>query len=173
MAVYLIQAGGLPIVKIGHAVDVANRIAQHQCAHWEELKLIRQWEGAQREERMLHLKFAELRIRGEWFSLSRQMLGDVGLIQMWPELPLIDENSVVQIKGIHKPSGMTAAEVIAVAGGCLRLSRHLGLAHSSVLAWKFVPAVHCMKVSELTGIPLSVLRTDIYEPLASSREVSA
>ena len=84
MAVYLIQAGGLPIVKIGHAIDVAERISHHQCAHWEELKLIRQWEGGQPEERNLHLLFADLKIRGEWFSFSKAMIGDVGLVEINP-----------------------------------------------------------------------------------------
>lgn len=79
MAVYLIQAGGLPIVKIGMAKNPEARLKDHQCGHWEELKIIRLWEGGRKEERMLHKKFSDLHIRGEWFSLSKVMFGDVGL----------------------------------------------------------------------------------------------
>lgn len=80
MAVYLIQAGNQPIVKIGKANCPVTRMYEHQCAHWEELKLLRTWSGDLLEEAMLHEKFSDLRIRGEWFVFSKAMLEDVGLV---------------------------------------------------------------------------------------------
>lgn len=82
MAVYLIQAGNQPIVKIGKADCPLSRLNQHQAAHWEELKIIRLWVGGHSEEAMLHIKFSDLHIRGEWYSLSKAMMGDVGLIEI-------------------------------------------------------------------------------------------
>lgn len=82
MAVYLIQAGGLPIVKIGKANCPVTRLAQHQTGHWETLKIIRLWVGDHAEESMLHRRFSDLHIRGEWFSFSKAMLGDVGLVEI-------------------------------------------------------------------------------------------
>jgi DNA-binding XRE family transcriptional regulator len=40
------------------------------------------FEGGEAEEAMLHIRFADLHIRGEWHSFSRLMLGDVGLTEV-------------------------------------------------------------------------------------------
>lgn len=79
MPVYLIRAGENGPVKIGRASDPAQRLSDLQTAHWETLRLIRVWEGDAAEESALHLQFADLRIRGEWFGFSRSMLSDVSL----------------------------------------------------------------------------------------------
>lgn len=42
------------------------------------------------------------------------------------------------------------------------MSRALGLRHSTILAWRQVPAKHCLAVADLTGIPLHELRGDVY-----------
>lgn len=78
MAVYAIQAGDNGPVKLGYG-NAEARLADLQIAHWQELRIIRLWEGGEAEERILHARFADLRLRGEWFSFSRAMLGDVGL----------------------------------------------------------------------------------------------
>ena len=117
MAVYLIQAGGLPIVKIGHAIDVAERISQHQCSHWEDLKLIRQWEGGVLEEGRLHDRFRALHIRGEWFSLSADMFGDVGLkvieaVSVAPKRPMRVMARVTQERRAPAPDEQAVIEAI-------------------------------------------------------------
>lgn len=84
MAVYLIQCGPNGPVKIGKADDPKGRLSELQVAHWQTLTLVRVWEGSEADERALHARFADLRIRGEWFHFSRQMLGDVGL-------PIVEE----------------------------------------------------------------------------------
>lgn len=79
MAVYLIRCGENGPVKIGRAADPADRLAELQIAHWETLRIVRVWEGDAAEEAALHLQFADLRIRGEWFSFSRSMISGVNL----------------------------------------------------------------------------------------------
>lgn len=48
-------------------------------------------------------------------------------------------------------------------GQQIALAKHLGLYPSTVSQWKQVPAEHVRRVSEFTGIPMAVLRPDIFE----------
>jgi hypothetical protein len=64
--VYFIAAGR-GAVKIGFAHDVESRLQALQTSSAEELVLLHYMEGTTADERRLHEKFAELRIRGEWF----------------------------------------------------------------------------------------------------------
>jgi hypothetical protein len=74
MAVYMARAGDNGPVKIGWAVDVQARVRELQTAHHERLKVIRVLDGARKAEGVLHKKFAHLRIFGEWFTFSPEML---------------------------------------------------------------------------------------------------
>lgn len=66
--VYVIQAVGTGMVKIGYTTDVAKRLASLQTGSAHELVLVDQWGGTEAKERELHERFAEHRIRGEWFN---------------------------------------------------------------------------------------------------------
>jgi DNA-binding transcriptional regulator YdaS (Cro superfamily) len=57
---------------------------------------------------------------------------------------------------------MDIKQIIAAGGGATAIARELGIAHSSVLGWRVVPAERCMRVSQLTGIALHTLRPDVY-----------
>jgi DNA-binding XRE family transcriptional regulator len=82
MAVYLMQAGGpTGPVKIGYG-DPRSRLADCQVGNHLELRIIRVFEGGASEEEILHERFADLHLRGEWHSYSRAMLGDVGLVEL-------------------------------------------------------------------------------------------
>ena len=82
MAVYCIRVGEHGPVKLGKADDPQKRRAELQVAHWEELHILRVWEGGEAEEASLHLRFLDQRLRGDWFTFSRAMLGDVGLVEI-------------------------------------------------------------------------------------------
>jgi DNA-binding XRE family transcriptional regulator len=81
----MIRAGESGPVKIGHSNNPAGRLIDIQIAHYEKIWLLRLFEGGEAEEAMLHMRFADLHIRGEWHSFSRLMLGDVGLVEILPE----------------------------------------------------------------------------------------
>ena len=91
MPVYLIRAGEHGPVKIGKADNPWQRRSELQVAHWEELRLLRIWEGSEAEEAQLHRRFLDHRLRGDWFTFSRAMLRDVGL----REIPLPDAPGTV------------------------------------------------------------------------------
>jgi len=59
--------------------------------------------------------------------------------------------------------GMDMKHVIASGGGLVKLARAVGLKHSSVWAWKRVPAEHAKAVEQATGIPRHELRPDLWE----------
>ena len=77
--VYIIQAGISGPVKIGLAADVEMRLAALQTANYEELRVIKVFQGGGEDlEFYLHRKFKNLRIRGEWFSFSEEMMKGYG-----------------------------------------------------------------------------------------------
>lgn len=79
MPVYIIRAGEHGPVKIGFADDVDLRLSKMQSDNHERLTVLRMLVGGMVEETSLHLRFAPLRLHGEWFAFSREMLTDLGL----------------------------------------------------------------------------------------------
>lgn len=53
-------------------------------------------------------------------------------------------------------------EAKKAAGGGSRLAKGLGLRRQAVYQWDKIPAGHVLKVEELTGVPRSTLRPDLY-----------
>jgi hypothetical protein len=73
--VYVVQWGDAGPVKIGQAIDPRLRLAELQCANWNELRLVAVVpfvkEGmAQIIEPAAHALAGEYRLRGEWFDLE-------------------------------------------------------------------------------------------------------
>lgn len=81
MPVYMIrhgEASDAPI-KIGVTrLPINDRIGIMQSNTPVALRLMRLLDGDWRLERELHERYSANRIRGEWFSFSTDMLGDVG-----------------------------------------------------------------------------------------------
>ena len=59
-----------------------------------------------------------------------------------------------------KKLGVQAA--IPAAGSLRGLARALGISPAAVCRWKHVPADRVLKVEQITGVPRSVLRSDLY-----------
>ena len=60
-------------VKIGYATSVEARFGDLQVAHASELTLLLEISGGPELEKELHQRFAEHRVRGEWFTLSPEI----------------------------------------------------------------------------------------------------
>jgi hypothetical protein len=158
MSVYLIRAGESGFVKIGHARNVASRMAGFQTAHYERLTLLRTWPGGQAEEAVLHRAFSEFRINGEWYRFCPAML-DADPIQLAASSP---EITVRTRSGSDRP--LLLQRVFDAAGGPTKLARSLNISHSSVLCWpETIPHKHVPAISRLTGIPRHELRPDLWE----------
>ena len=74
MPVYFIRAGEAGPVKIGWAADVGDRCRQLQTGYPQPLQVIRVVDGTRALERWLHDRYAGLRLLGEWFQFSADML---------------------------------------------------------------------------------------------------
>lgn len=74
MPVYFIQAGAAGPIKIGFARDVARRLGNMRVANASPLVLRAQMPGDVGDERALHIRFAAIRIRGEWFEPADPLL---------------------------------------------------------------------------------------------------
>jgi TorA maturation chaperone TorD len=59
-------------------------------------------------------------------------------------------------------------EAISRAGGVGALARGLGIAQPSVSTWKRVPADRVLAIENLTGVPRSSLRPDLYAAMADA-----
>lgn len=124
VTIYLIRAGESGPVKIGYARSVREarmRIDTLQTGHWEILRVLRLWEGDMGDERRMHVRFADLRIRGEWFAFSRLMLADVGL-------------TVIEFdQGLDDP--MSIGKMIKALGGVGEVARLCGTSRAVVSRW--------------------------------------
>jgi len=163
MPVYLIRAGLTGPVKIGKADDPSERMALFQIGHYEQLHLIRIWQGGLLEEAHLHLRFADLHIRGEWFAFSRLMLGDVGLAvcstEAWAKPTIgdvVENQDRSTLRDLFKASGLKQRDV----------AQALGVCEATVSKWnsgqQSVPSKHVEQLATLTSIEpghiLAVLR---------------
>lgn len=81
--VYVVESGGA--YKIGKAVDVAVRLSAIQVATPGVVALahVIRSDDAVWLEAMLHRRFADRRVRGEWFALTQEDLAKVRPIGVW------------------------------------------------------------------------------------------
>lgn len=79
MPVYLVRAGENGPVKIGFTARGTVRLTKIQTDNPEKLIALRFLIGDKQTEAALHARFAAQRLRGEWFSFSPEMLGDLGV----------------------------------------------------------------------------------------------
>ncbi len=75
VSVYLVQAAGRDVFKIGSSNDPEERLRSLQTSCYDDLEIVaRRPNSCRCIEQSMHRLFAEKRIRGEWFKLDA---GDV------------------------------------------------------------------------------------------------
>lgn len=144
MPVYVLRAGDTDMVKIGWAIDVARRLDTLQTGHYEVLRVIRIIVTQEAGEKWLHQRFAEQRIRLEWFRFHPDMLT--------VEVPLF----------ANSPDPM--APIREVRGLASEVAKGLGLSRAAISLWERVPAELVVDVERLSGIQRERLRPDLYRP---------
>ena len=72
--IYFIQVGDDGPIKIGYASRVSTRIGALQVSNPAPLRLLASTRGELDDEARVHRKFAEHRLRGEWFSPVPEIL---------------------------------------------------------------------------------------------------
>lgn len=111
MAVYFIQEGDDGAVKIGTTVgSPMARLAALQTGNSKKLTLLASIPGGPKEETALHERFCSLRLHGEWFQSTPELLGFIdGLRYAIPQA----------MEPAHKEwnlFGLTADQATAIAG---------------------------------------------------------
>lgn len=106
--IYFIRDGEEGPVKIGYSKDVAERLVALKSVCGKQLRVLRVIEGDFSKEKSLHRQFAELRLRGEWFTYDPGMM-EVGDAVEPPSF--VDENWVLAkawpafgVRPISKPT---------------------------------------------------------------------
>lgn len=72
--IYVIRAGDIGPVKIGHAVYPEKRLKQLQTANHEKLWLVKVVPGDRLFEAKIHVDLAGFRIGGEWFKPTPEVI---------------------------------------------------------------------------------------------------
>ena len=85
--IYFIRAPGA--VKIGMAKDANRRLTVLQTSHPDNLELVATCEGGRALETEYHQRFADHRIRGEWFSPHPDILSEITRLNAPPQSSLI------------------------------------------------------------------------------------
>lgn len=75
--VYFIQPAGMPFVKIGYGIDPQKRVMDGQVWSPFDLEIIALCPGGCEVESAYHRKFANYRIRGEWFRMSSEIAAEI------------------------------------------------------------------------------------------------
>lgn len=159
MPVYFIQAGEAGAVKIGTAKSSVNRLRDLQIGCPMDLTLLREIPGGAEIERLLHGRFSDLRIRGEWFEYTDEMLH-------------VEPDS---LKSAAAPLRSSPAldRAIQKAGGVGKLAEALDITGPAISQWDRVPANRVIDIERITGVSRRDLRPDLYPPEPASQASAA
>jgi hypothetical protein len=83
--VYFARAGEDGPVKIGHAKDVRSRLSSMQTGCPIPLTLLGVLPGGREREAELHARFADLRVRGEWFRVEGALVDLIAKLEPLPK----------------------------------------------------------------------------------------
>lgn len=85
--IYFLRAGDTDRIKIGWTAQWkgGSRVKDLGTNHHEQLHLIGVIDGRRTEERLLHDRYAEYRVRGEWFKLTGDLLKFVNALPPLPQ----------------------------------------------------------------------------------------
>lgn len=111
---YFIEAPAVNAMKIGITSDLDQRIASIQHALPIEIAVAATVMGTARQEHALHLRFARIRMRGDWFVITDELRAFVGALKQ------MDERSVSRVlsrmrtpakaKRVHKSTARVRRE---------------------------------------------------------------
>lgn len=138
MPVYMARFGTSDVVKIGYSTDIATRMAIISGPLWDDMIVLRAFEGTRKQEDYLHQRFAEHRIRYEWFRFHPTMMGDVGLreITLSPRGPItVARHCGTKAAFLSERSSELRDWMQSAHMDEVRLAKTLGVTTMSVCRW--------------------------------------
>jgi hypothetical protein len=100
--VYIARFGLVGPCKIGCTFDVARRLENLGAKLWDDIYLLRLFDGGRADEARLHRRFIHQRIKHEWFHYHPDMMGDLGLPEITRQLGLVLSTLEPRLR-IHAP----------------------------------------------------------------------
>lgn len=99
--VYFIQEGNEGPIKIGFSNKLVDRLASIQTGNPRELRLLGWLKGNQAKESEIQDKFANYRIRGEWFEPSPELLDFIKNVTVRTTSDLQEKLGKFERKNVH------------------------------------------------------------------------
>lgn len=127
--IYFIQAEIGGPIKIGYtrSISPAARVASLQSGCPFPLRVIHTMAGSQLDEQALHVRFATLRLHGEWFSDKDPLAGWLAhelkaiVLRPAPQGPLSAlQGAVLEVLPVDRHDWLLAREVVSLTGLPLR-----------------------------------------------------
>ena len=94
--VYFLRAGN--VVKIGHSTNLRSRFKSLKTGIAEDARVVKALPGGRNREREFHKRFAEYRLRGEWFDLRGALARYLEMCIHAIELPEPDPEPEIDIR---------------------------------------------------------------------------
>lgn len=151
--VYAIECAGR--IKLGFSEDPERRFNKVASDAPFPCELLAFWPGSKADEMDVQDKFRAVRVHGEWFAATTELLDFV---------------RSVGAKAQKRQKGTTICGIELARGQQIRLAKHLGLYPSTVSQWQSVPAEHVRAVAEFTGIEPAKLRPDLYAGMVEAAQ---
>lgn len=143
--VYAIECAGR--IKLGFSEDPERRFNKVASDAPFPCELLAFWPGSKADEMDVQDKFRAVRVHGEWFAATTELLDFV---------------RSVGAKVQKRQKGTTICGIELARGAKGDLANLLGIDASVLGRWRRVPAHHVRAVSDYTGIEPSKLRPDLY-----------
>ena len=129
MTVYFIQRGKQGPIKIGVTKYLYRRLAEIQRSYPQRLRILGIIDGYLDQERVLHERFAHLRLDGEWFSIANELSNYIDKNTSPPFPPHLDRSKYRQCKSPTKRGGICSAIAQKDSDYCLIHNRTKSAQH--------------------------------------------
>mgnify|MGYP001581752503 FL=1 len=96
--VYFAQATDGGPVKIGFTTNMTARLAVLQTDSWQRLQIVHSMPGNRCTEYVLHEAFEPLRVKGEWFLPSAEMVRGAGVKSVGDLPEALQEKATAQFE---------------------------------------------------------------------------
>jgi hypothetical protein len=155
--VYAVECAGR--VKLGFSEDPGKRFNKIASDAPFPCDLLGYWPASRADELALHAKFKKIRVHGEWFAVTEDLLSTISakvipMDKSQVRFRIGDDDTIL---AVWRKTQKQNAKVI---------SKAMGINQSTWSRWERgtlrVPAERVPKLSMLTGIPRHELRPDIF-----------
>lgn len=160
--VYFATYGGRGPIKIGISCAPEVRLRDWGSGLPYAPILLGMFSGSHKDERALHLRFAHLRLRGEWFRRAPELMV---VIAQHRDRKLRGVNTDMRISKRYDLDKKTALRLLRNAAKTdTMIAKWAGCSRQAVGTWRRIPAGRVLRLEKIPEIGLTryQMRPDIY-----------